>query len=736
MKVLRVVALASRTGKYGGPFDTALGQSTLVGEEGHEVRVVAGAFPGDVPQGQANLRTFPVRHLVGSRSFVDVAGAGMFVALWRAARTADLIHVSMAREPVPTVAAIVAKLTRTPLVVQPHGMLTARRSLAHRIFDALVARPLVGSASRIIALTDNERSALEDWSGMTKGRTDVIGNPPPRDLPKELGASDPSTNDFADALFAARLHPRKRVLDFARAAETASRNGWGEHYVVLGPDEGDLTSLVEIVDRTSSLRYAGATDNAGVLDRLKRSRVFVLTSSNEPWGNVLVAALSYGKPVVVTQSSALAGLIDSYGAGRVVPDENPNAIAEAIHEVLAEGQYDDYSARARGLAEVELSARGVKSALLKTYESARRPTTGSHGSWPRSMRSAQLRQRARVRFMAARAWLRRFILTNFGKNLTSVAIARTIVRPNRTIHIIQKWRADARVLPLQKSAHFLDYLEIHHAMASQVGRYPDLVNPTEFNDKIQWLKLFDQRAETIRLADKVAVREWVAERIGPDYLIPVLKITEHPRHLDRTELGRPPYVIKASHDSGSAQIVMNDDDATWQRVTRRLSADLRRHYGTWNSEWPYRYVQPQVIVEKFIGAHGVPPVDYKFNCVNGEVALVRVFWDRGQVPKVSTVYEDGTAAHIQVNPSYEHQEAYELPANWTELCALARRLSEGIPFVRVDLYSTGERIYFGEMTFLPQGGLYRGGDQRELGDLTPIDMSRHSAPVVGRSRQT
>ncbi|MGD6980975.1 ATP-grasp fold amidoligase family protein [Citricoccus sp. CH26A] len=331
-----------------------------------------------------------------------------------------------------------------------------------------------------------------------------------------------------------------------------------------------------------------------------------------------------------------------------------------------------------------------------------------------------------------RPWLRQGVLTNVGRTLISVAAARTVVRPDQTILTIRKWYSDKKVLPLRWRPHFLDYLEIHHAMKSHVGRFPNLVNPEDFNDKIQWLKLFDQREETVILADKVRVRDWVAERIGPEYLIPVIQIADHPRELDRAALGTPPYVVKASHDSGSAQIVRSLDDDSWAKITKRLSAAVRRRYGTWNSEWPYRYVRPRVIVEEFIGTDDALPVDYKFNCVNGEIKLVRIFWDRGQGAKVSTVYEDGTQADIRVNPDYEHQESYPLPPNWSELCALARKLAEGIPFVRVDLYSTGKRIYFGEMTFLPQGGLYRGGDQRALGDLTPIDLTGYREPIVGR----
>lgn len=372
MRIRRIVALASRTGRYGGPFDTSSRQVALLRTAGFEASVIAGALTDDAPPERPELAIFPVRHLFGLRSFVYVGSLHLVRALRPYIQSADLVHVSFAREPVPIAATWLALTRGKPLVLQPHGMLTtSRRRWAHRVLDALVVRPLAVRASRIIALTERERRELTAWEPRLAKAIDVVGNPPPH-YAVGKSARQGSAGDSVDVLFAARLHPRKHVLDFAGAASEAGSRGWPEHYLVLGPDEGDLQALRAIEERVPNLTYAGATDHAGVLEQLRSSRVFVLCSENEPWGNVLVAALTYGKPVVVTASSALAEVIEESDAGRVVPDSDVVGLAVAIHELLDERRYAAFSCRARQLAEDKFSEAGVKAALLRAYANALR----------------------------------------------------------------------------------------------------------------------------------------------------------------------------------------------------------------------------------------------------------------------------------------------------------------------------------------------------------------------------
>lgn len=374
MRVIRFVAVASQTGRYGGPFVTAMRQASLLRSDGLDVVVRAGAFKDDAPKA-AHLLTSRVRHLVQSRSFVDVGSWRLLRDLASALPHADLIHVSFARELGPILAAGLSLLFRRPLILQPHGMLTtSTRGVFQRVVDLLVARPISRRATSLIALTEIERDQLVEWCPALVDRIAVVGNPPP----EGPHAADPAVDVVADALFAARLHPRKHVLDFAHAAEAARDAGWADRYVAFGPDEGDLALLNDVVSRTPNLVYAGVTDDVGILRALRRSRVFVLPSEGEPWGNVLVAALSFGIPVVVTESSALAPLINVYGAGRVVPDSDPASIASAVHGLIQGGVYEEVGRNARALAADHLSADRVREALVRIYEKS----TGSSTAEP------------------------------------------------------------------------------------------------------------------------------------------------------------------------------------------------------------------------------------------------------------------------------------------------------------------------------------------------------------------
>lgn len=364
--VLRVVALVSRSGRYGGPSDTALRQAVLARKVGFRVEVLAGAFKGDEPEERDGLVTCTVRHVWSRASFTDVFSWRIALQTWKSVGRSDVVHVSAAREPVPLLAALVGRLRRKRLIVQPHGMLTSRTSRLHRALDHLIVKPVLGVNSHYIALTQEERDDLRGWG--VRGEIFVVGNPPLTVGLSDDAASQPNLPSRS-ALFAARLHPRKRVLDFARAAAVAESRGWDEMFSVLGPDEGDLDPLSGMVQKIENLQYLGSTDSSGVVRALREHGCFVLPSVNEPWGNVLVTALALGRPAVVTRSSALAGVISEYRAGVVVEDGRPEELASAVHEVLDPSRASDYAKSASRLASDMFSADRVSGGLVEAYRS-------------------------------------------------------------------------------------------------------------------------------------------------------------------------------------------------------------------------------------------------------------------------------------------------------------------------------------------------------------------------------
>lgn len=353
-RLLRIVTLASRSGKYGGPFDTASRQAVVARDSGWDVRLLAGTIAGDAPDSTSVTSVFPmVRKLIPmSPGFTTMGSVGLLRALWTEIGAADVIHVSTAREFIPLTSIILSLLRRKRVVAQPHGMLTARRSLLHIAVD-LVMRPLMRRVSTIIALTEHEAKALNEWArGLAP--ISVLGNP----LPSGLVAEIRETPRKQQAIFAARLHARKRVDVFSQAAFISSTSGWDEEYVAFGPDEGELGTLETAVGACNGkLVYGGTLSADEVTEAVRCSGVFVLPSSKEPWGNVLATALGAGLPVVVSSSASFAQMVSEYQAGIVVSDGDPQSLAAAVHKILtAPGVYDRCSRGAFKLAQEELSS--------------------------------------------------------------------------------------------------------------------------------------------------------------------------------------------------------------------------------------------------------------------------------------------------------------------------------------------------------------------------------------------
>jgi glycosyltransferase involved in cell wall biosynthesis len=331
MDLLRVVTVRSRRGAYGGPADTALSQARLLGAAGITVDLFSGVLRDDEPEipDLENVRVtmVRVRRLAPIRGFVAVGSLRAALRLSKSCRNARAVHVSLGRELIPLTAATLALLLRRPLIVQPHGMLTARTSRGHRALDVLV-RPILRRAAAVIALTPHEKNALDAWA-RRRLPTVVIGNPTVADIHGRAACADPT-----DAIFVGRIEARKRVDDFLAAAEFAQDRGWPDNYAIVGPIQGDAEAFLTRVDRTGNVSYRGPVSADAVPGQLLSARVFVLPSRNEPWGNVLVMALGLGIPVVVTASAALAATVRESLAGYVVEDADPSGLAGAVHTLL------------------------------------------------------------------------------------------------------------------------------------------------------------------------------------------------------------------------------------------------------------------------------------------------------------------------------------------------------------------------------------------------------------------
>ena len=240
----------------------------------------------------------------------------------------------------------------------------------------------------------------------------------------------------------------------------------------------------------------------------------------------------------------------------------------------------------------------------------------------------------------------------------------------------------------------------------------DIDNPQTFNEKIQWLKLYDSTPIKTKLADKYLVREWVKEKIGEKYLIPLLGIYDRFEDIDFDQLPNQ-FVIKCNHGSGYNVVVKDksqlDLDAAKLKVERWMRDNFAFRYGF---ELHYRDIQPKILIEHYITNDGQNLYDYKFWCFNGEVKYMQFRDDFSDNLKM--VFYD---LNWERQPFYYDHPLYEKelekPDNFDEMIQIAKTCCEGFPFVCVDLYHLNDgTIKFGEMTFTRSSGSGHWNDER------------------------
>jgi hypothetical protein len=235
--------------------------------------------------------------------------------------------------------------------------------------------------------------------------------------------------------------------------------------------------------------------------------------------------------------------------------------------------------------------------------------------------------------------------------------------------------------------------------------------PVSFTQKLQWLKLYDRNPLYTKLADKYAVREYIAQKIGENYLMPVLGAWNSFDAIDFATLPRQ-FVLKCSHDSGSVVLCTAKETFDIASAKEKLEKRLKINYYFRGREWAYKNIPPRIIAEKYMTeGDGTGLKDYKFFCFNGEPKLIK-FCTRNYTatgmgrPSVAFFNLDWTELPFTVG--YEKVTSkIENPENFNVMVEICKNLSAGIPFVRVDLYNIRGQIYFGEMTFYPSGGNHK-----------------------------
>lgn len=242
-----------------------------------------------------------------------------------------------------------------------------------------------------------------------------------------------------------------------------------------------------------------------------------------------------------------------------------------------------------------------------------------------------------------------------------------------------------------------------------IGKSINWDNPTSFTEKLQWLKLYNRRPEHRTMVDKYRVKEYVAQTIGYEHIIPTYGVWDRFEDIDFDSLPNQ-FVLKCTHDSGGLVICKDKQKLDKKAARRKIEKSLHRDYYLAGREWPYKNVPKRIIAEKFITPSqktltaDLP--DYKFFCFNGKVKFFKVDFGRFVEHHANYYSPEGKLLNFgekgfDPDPNYP----IELPINLGEMISLAEKLSENEPFLRVDFYNVNGKIFFGELTFYPASGM-------------------------------
>lgn len=238
-----------------------------------------------------------------------------------------------------------------------------------------------------------------------------------------------------------------------------------------------------------------------------------------------------------------------------------------------------------------------------------------------------------------------------------------------------------------------------------VGKKLNLDNPKGFNEKLQWLKLYDHNPAYIEMVDKIDAKKYVAHIIGEEFIIPTIQVWDSVEEIDFSSLPNK-FVIKCSHDSGSVVVCKDKNQLNIKEVKKKLQHGMRRNLYYWGREWPYKSVKPRILAEKYLDDGNKELIDYKFMCFNGKVKCLFTVTNRFSGGNMHVTFYD---IDWNIMPFARHygvdSAPIDKPKSFDKMVELSEKLSTGLTFARIDFYEVEGKPYFGEITLCPGNGI-------------------------------
>lgn len=279
-------------------------------------------------------------------------------------------------------------------------------------------------------------------------------------------------------------------------------------------------------------------------------------------------------------------------------------------------------------------------------------------------------------------------------------------------HLLSKdifhWLVNYSFRILRKVGLVSDKVFLKNQYRCQMGEKLDLDDPVSFNQKLQWLKLYDRQNKYSLMVDKSTAKEFVRTILGDNCIIPTYGVYDSVDSIDYSALPEK-FVIKATHGSGNHDVIICKDKSALDLnvVRKRMKKSLSHNCYSSTAEWVYKNIKPRILIEKLLEDPNQDDImDYKFMCFNGCVKCICVCTDRNSKDGMKMTIYDRDWNVLPFERSHPSEKTpVKKPVCLEKMITMAEQLSKGISFLRVDFYEVCGKIFFGEMTFYPASGL-------------------------------
>lgn len=254
----------------------------------------------------------------------------------------------------------------------------------------------------------------------------------------------------------------------------------------------------------------------------------------------------------------------------------------------------------------------------------------------------------------------------------------------------------------------------------RMGRKLNLDDPRTFNEKLQWLKLNDRREIYTTMADKYLAKQYLVDKIGERYVVPLLGVWDGFDDIDFDALPKR-FVLKTNHDSGTATVCRDKAGFDIRKARKKLGKSLKTDYFILKREWPYKNISRKIIAEEYLEEEpGKEIKDYKFFCFNGVPEMMYIIENSAEIHTKVFFDMNGRPLDLEIDDP-RTEVTPPVPPCFEEMKKLAAKLSEGIPFLRVDFYYVKGRVYVGELTFYHESG---------LGNIRPSEWNERLGEMI------